>query len=98
MRRSSWKRAERRIAEILGGKRIPITGRRGPDIEHPLLSIEVKARASLSAYLKDWLAQAEEGATGDKVAIVVVHEAGRPHRKDLVMMRLADFVKLIGGN
>jgi hypothetical protein len=32
-----WKQAERRIADLLGGQRIPVTGRqRGdtPDIEH----------------------------------------------------------------
>jgi len=43
-----WKQAERRIAAILGGRRIPVSGRgRGdnPDIERPSLSVEVKARA-----------------------------------------------------
>ncbi len=46
-----WKQAERRIAAILGGRRIPVSGRgRGdnPDIEHPALSVEVKARARAS--------------------------------------------------
>ncbi len=48
-----WKQAERRIAAILGGRRIPVSGRgRGdnPDIEHPALSVEVKARASFPAW------------------------------------------------
>lgn len=41
-----WKACERRVAEVLGGVRVPITGRqRGatPDVEHAALSIEVKA-------------------------------------------------------
>ena len=50
-----WKQAERRIAKLLGGRRIPITGRqRGdvPDIEHDALSIEVKSRKALPAWLR----------------------------------------------
>lgn len=47
-----WKTAERRIAAILGGRRVPVSGRGrgdGPDIAHPLLSIEVEDRASFPA-------------------------------------------------
>lgn len=46
----SWKSAERRIAAILGGERVPVSGRGredSPDIEHPILSVEVKSRASI---------------------------------------------------
>jgi hypothetical protein len=43
-----WKAAERRIATLLGGKRVPVNGRGDePDVAHPWLAIEVKHRASL---------------------------------------------------
>ena len=44
-----WKACERKVAALLGGKRVPVSGRaRGhsPDIEHERLSIEVKSRKS----------------------------------------------------
>ena len=58
-----WKTAERRIAELLGGQRIPVTGRqRGdtPDIEHAALSIEVKSRKSLPAWVLKALNQVRQ--------------------------------------
>lgn len=45
MSEKPWKRNERRIADLLGGRRVPITGRaRGdvPDIDHAAFSIECK--------------------------------------------------------
>lgn len=95
MNRSSWKRAERAIAQILGGRRIPINGRKGPDVAHPRLAIEVKSRGDLPAYLWDWLAQAADGAEAGKVPLVVLHRAGRAHlQDDLVVVKLADLSRL----
>ena len=61
-----WKATERRIAALLGGRRVPVSGRgRGdaPDIAHPWLALEVKDRATLPAWLLDALDQAERSAT-----------------------------------
>ena len=94
-----WKRTERLIARILGGTRVPVSGRgRGdqPDVRHPWLSIEVKARAELPAWLLDALAQAEAAATPDQLPIAVLHEAGQRHDRALVVLRLADFVAWFG--
>ncbi len=60
-----WKVTERRIAALLGGRRVPVSGRgRGdqPDIVHPWLSLEVKDCATLPAWLLDALDQAERSA------------------------------------
>ena len=97
MRRRSWKRCEQRVAQALGGERIPVTGRRGPDVAHPWLAVEVKARADLPRYLWDWLAQARAGAPADKLPILVLHPAGWTHGKDLVVLKLADFKVWFGG-
>jgi Holliday junction resolvase len=64
----NWKSCERRIAEELGGVRVPVSGRsRGdaPDVDHPSLSIEVKSRKKLPAWLLDAIAQAEGAASPD---------------------------------
>lgn len=90
-----WKACERRIAKLLGGQRIPVTGRqRGdtPDIEHPALSIEVKSRKSLPAWLLDALNQAQAASKdGKKMPVVVLHQDHAPYAHSLVVLRLKDF-------
>jgi len=93
-----WKQAERRIAAILGGRRVPVSGRgRGdnPDIEHPAFSVEIKARASFPAWLEDALRQAELSALGGKTPAVVLHPDRRPYRDALVVCRLSEFAELV---
>jgi hypothetical protein len=92
-----WKQAERRIAAILGGRRIPVSGRgRGdnPDIDHPALSVEVKARASFPVWLEDSLKQAELSATAGKTPAVVLHQ-DRRYPDALVVCRLSEFAELV---
>ena len=91
MTEQSWKRTERRIAALLGGQRAPITGRRGADVAHPQLAIEVKHRKALPQWLQDSIAQAVACAEAGQLPIVVLHEAGQRHGNDLAIMRLSDF-------
>lgn len=96
-----WKATERRIAAEVGGRRVPVSGRvRGdqPDIEHPLLSIEVKDRASLPGWLKDALAQARAAARDGRAPVVILHEKGQRHAGDLVLVGLEDFIRLTDAN
>lgn len=99
---TAWKATERFVAEVLGGKRVPITGRqRGdvPDIAHDRYSIEVKRRSAPTAFPK-WLTtaieQADAANPGGKVPIVVIehaHGSGRA-RDHYVLLRMNDFVDL----
>jgi hypothetical protein len=98
-----WKRSERRIAALLGGRRIPVTGRqRGdvPDIYHPRLSVEVKSRKKLPDWIEDALQQAEASAGIGQTPMAVLHQRGRRYRDALVVVRLQDLVlplKRVGG-
>ena len=96
-----WKACERRVAELLGGQRIPITGRqRGdtPDIEHEALSIEVKSRKSLPAWLLDALNQAQAASKdGKKMPVVVLHQDHAPYAHSLVVLELKDFADYLNG-
>jgi hypothetical protein len=91
-----WKTAERRIAKLLGGRRVPVTGRqRGdtPDIEHATLSIEVKSRKSLPAWLLKALNQAQAATKdGKKMPVVVLHQDHALYAHSLVVLKLKDFV------
>ena len=79
---------------MLGGTRIPVSGRgRGytPDIEHERLSIEVKSRRKLPAWLEDAMRQAETSAKDGQLPVAVLHQDGRKYRDSLVVLRLRDF-------
>ncbi len=81
-----WKTAERRIAEELGGRRVPVSGRQrgdAPDIDHPTLSIEVKSRKRLPAWIKDAMEQAEASAEQSQLPVAVLHEDGSRYKDAL---------------
>ncbi len=95
-----WKACERRIAEVLGGVRVPVTGRqRGttPDIEHKTLSIEVKSRKSLPAWLLEALKQAQAATEDGRLPVAVLHQDRKPYRDALVVVRLEDFAHYLKG-
>jgi hypothetical protein len=95
----AWKRAEREIAQRIGGERVPITGRaRGsaPDIAHNLFAVECKQRRRLPEWIRDAMSQARASARRDQLPIAVLHESGRPYSSALVVLELADFVDYFG--
>jgi hypothetical protein len=86
-----WKGCERKIASMLGGKRVPVSGRgRGdsPDIQHDLLSIEVKSRKKLPTWIEDAMTQAKSCARGDQLPLVVLHQDSKRYQDALVVTRL----------
>ncbi len=79
---------------MLGGERIPVSGRvRGdaPDVEHESLSVEVKSRKSVPAWLRDALEQADAASRDGKLPVCVVHEEGKPYKESIVVMNLGEF-------
>jgi hypothetical protein len=95
----SWKEAERRIAAILGGERVPVSGRgRGdaPDIDHPVLSVEVKSRATIPRWITDALEQAESASREGRMPAAVLHPDQGRYADPLVVCRLSEFAQLAG--
>lgn len=99
-KKPDWKRTERELAKMLGGKRIPVTGRqRGetPDIDHPLYSIEVKHKKKLPEWLHDAHDQAVQSSNKrKKLPVVVLHETGKAHKNDYVVLQMRDFLEITG--
>jgi hypothetical protein len=93
-----WKDTERYIAKVLGGQRIPVNSTSGVacDVSTPLMSVEVKERVKIPIFLSKTVQQAETNCEKGKIATVVLHEKGKGHDKDLVIMRLRDFCDLYG--
>jgi len=99
--RATWKASERRIAAILGGERVPVTGReRGsaPDVEHEVFAIEHKYGKVLSSRFQTAIEQAQAAAKGtDKLPLVTFEHARGGNVGNIigVAMLMDDFVKLI---
>jgi hypothetical protein len=96
---STWKNTERKIAALVGGRRIPVSGRaRGDsaDIEHDTLSIEVKHRRHLPNWLLDAIDQAEKSVRGEQLPVAILHQKGQKFEDSLMVLRLADFLAWFG--
>lgn len=94
-----WKKAERRLAALVGGKRKPVDGSRaGIDVETELFGYQLKSRADIPAWLGEWL----DGIAGrseqvGKTGLLVLHRPGQEMRGTaVVVLRLADWVELHG--
>lgn len=92
----SWKRDERTVADMLGGKRVALSGGRGAhsraDVLVPGWFIEVKRRAFYRGAA--WLQTARvKAAREDRRGALVVHVANS--REWLVVVSLEDFEQLL---
>ena len=92
----AWKRAERAVAKRLGGQRVGNSGRNTQDVSHEWLSIEVKTRKLLPAWLRGALQQARANAPADRLPVAILHQIGIRHDDDLVVMTMADFQAWFG--
>lgn len=97
---AAWKYTERVVAAMLGGTRVPVSGRqRGatPDIQHARWSIEVKRKQALPKWLfQDAFEQADASNPGHLTPLVIVEWAkGRGHKLErFAVVRLEDFVEM----
>lgn len=97
MNRAAWKSAERRVAGLIGGRRVPVSGRaRGdaPDVAHDRLSVECKSRKRLPDWLHSAMAQAIAATRDAQAPVVVLHQAGQRYDSALVVVRLRDLERL----
>ena len=90
----AWKAFERRIAQRVGGKRIPITGERdGADVVGggPFV-YQAKLRKGVPSYLKSWLRGiVEAGERSGSTGVVVWKQPGARDDDALVLLRLKDW-------
>lgn len=97
--RNTWKSEERRIADDLGGKRIPVTGidRDGADVVTPLFLVQSKLRASLPTWLWAWLWPiSAHAAESGRIGILVLRKPKMRNQDSLVVLRYSDFLALHG--
>lgn len=99
MSRATWKRTERDIAGLIGGERVPVSGRwRGdqPDVRHDWLAVEVKHRQRVPQWLIGALTQARAAVRGEQLPVAIIHRHGARHTEGIVCLRLGDFTAWFG--
>lgn len=94
---AGWKAAERKIAQLLGGKRVGPTGTPQPDVVSDFLVAEVKHRASMPQWLFDSVDQAREQRDIQRMPVVVLHQKGQRYDHSLMVVRLDDFCHYVKG-
>ncbi len=75
-----WKRQEREVAALLGGVRLPNSGRGQPDVIAGTLAIQVKTTKALPAWLTDAVDQATRDAGADQLPSVVLNAVSQGRR------------------
>lgn len=83
MPEKSWKRTERKVAELVSGKRNPLSGRMGGhtcgDVIHDVLYVEVKQRRKFEVVTL--MRDTEEKARKEKkIPVVALHQKGTQKR------------------
>jgi len=96
MSEKSWKSFERRIADGLGGRRIPVSESlqretdQG-DVAHPIFFVECKKRKALS--ISKWWKETEDKAKIWRKIPLLCISSGR-FRRPIVIMNFNDFKRL----
>ena len=94
------KQTERRVVELLGGRRVPASGRArddSPDVEHPVLAVEVKSRKRLPSWLEEALERADTSAEDGQIPVAILHQYTWRYADCMVVVRLKNFVGYMNG-
>jgi len=86
-------RAEKKVADLVGGKRVGILGKE--DISHKQFSFEVKMRKILPKFLKGCYEQACANCEAGKLPVVVLKEKGKRYEDCLVIINFKDFINCV---
>lgn len=81
-----WKRAEREVAALLDGVRIPNNGYGQPDVIAGHLAVQVKTKAALPAWFIDAVDQSVRDSTPEQQPVLVLNlvTRGRKARRFLI--------------
>ena len=101
---STWKQAERELAKLLGGERIPVTGRASgerADIKHPFMALEAKHGKQIPSLLRKAFSQAKKAAAfylaqgeGEHIPTVIFHPDGGRYDESFVIVQIKDLQRL----
>jgi len=91
-RSTNWKEHERRTARRLSGIRNGNRGTAASDVTAGRWAVECKSRKQLPTWLLDAMNQAARNAGDGQTGIVVLHQVGQRSDRDIVCIRLADWL------
>jgi hypothetical protein len=89
----TWQTAERRIAQMLGLRKVGNRGTSTPDAVGGHLVAEIKHRRSrgIPQWAMDALQGARQHAGPHRLGVLVVHREGQRYEDSILLMRLGDY-------
>lgn len=98
-----WKKAERKIAKLVGGQRNPVAAQiisGVPDVSSGRLAIEVKDwdPDRFPRWLINAFGQAETVARPGQIPVLVLHPHGARYVESYAVIRLKTLLDLVFGN
>ena len=96
MATKTWKAIEKRVAEILGGERVGVTGLNTEDVSHDIFSVEVKHGKSIPKFVTEAFKQCKRNRPADKIPLVVLHATGSSDY--LCVIEAKDLANLLEGH
>lgn len=90
--RQRGKRTERKIAEILNGRRLGVLGKH--DVESEEFGVEVKSREKLPKWFKDFWQQTINNCPEGLIPLLVIHKLNQRYDDDWVVIRMKDFLEV----
>lgn len=91
-----WKGLEHHVAEAIKGKRTSAPYRNAPDVTNNWLVVECKARQELPQWIVEAVNNAKRHSHDGQLGIAVLHEKGKHHKNDLVVLTFGDFQSWFG--
>lgn len=95
--KNTWKNLERKVAKIICGKRIPVSGcgdMKG-DVFHKFFFIECKYGKQIPKKIINWYEKARSENTENKITLLILKY--RYSHDEFVFLTLKDFLKIYGG-
>jgi len=98
MSEALWKRVERQVAALLGGRRVPVPGRHGPgadpgDVAGTPFFVEVRARRRCDLFVW-WHHTRADAAFAGRTPLLVIKDPRRGGEL-LAVLRLPDFAEVL---
>ena len=90
--RNRGKAHERKVAELIGGRRTGVLG--NEDVSHSKYTVECKSREKIPKWFADFWEQTVSNCEEGKIPLLVIHKLNQRYDDDWVIIKMKDFLEM----